>query len=699
MTIAPFLNGGGRAAEMIRARDWSDHPLGTPDQWPEGLCSALSLIVNSPESMILCWGPELWFFFNEAYFPLLGPRLDWAMGERFDRVWADGLEQAMPIIEAAYAGNSPRYVDVPWKLDTDRGAADTWWSFSYSRILDRRGDIAGLFIFTNETTARVLSDAALKRSQAELTTALDDLRQLNRTLELRVDQRTTERNLLASIVETTDSVVNVIDLDYNWMAINRAGIDAFEAVFGVRPKVGDNILHLIADQPEQQAAVRSAWDPALAGREYTATGEFGDPSRGNVRRAYEMKFNAVRDGRGRQVGAFQFVTDVTERRKAEAALLEAQDALRQAQKMEAMGQLTGGVAHDFNNLLTPILGSLDLLQRRGTLSAREARLVDGALQSAERARTLVHRLLAFARRQPLQSGPVDLVTLVGGMSELIASTAGSPVAVRTMIAADLPPALADANQLEMAILNLCVNARDAMPDGGTLTIAADCPDAQATAAAAVAPGLYVRLSVIDTGTGMDAETAARAIEPFFSTKGIGRGTGLGLSMVHGLALQLGGTMAIVSAPGLGTRIDLWLPVSGERVRQVEAGDEEAAGEAGFRGRALVVDDEALVRMTTADMLQSLGYEVVEADGATEAEQMLAQRRFDLVVTDHLMPGRTGVWLARSIHDRHPGLPVLIVSGYADIDGLAPDLPRLTKPFREAELARAIAGLAGTPTDR
>lgn len=699
MTIAPFLNGGGRAADMVRARDWSDHPLGPPDQWPEGLCSALSLVVNSPESMILCWGPELWFFFNDAYFPLLGPRLDWAMGERFDRVWADGLEQAMPIIEAAFAGNSPRYVDVPWKLDIDRGAADTWWSFSYSRILDRRGDIAGLFIFTNETTARVLSDAALKRSQAELTTALDDLRQFNRTLELRVDQRTAERNLLASIVETTDSVVNVIDLDYNWMAINRAGIDAFEAVFGVRPKVGDNLLGLLADQPEQQAAVRASWDPALAGDEYTTAAEFGDPARGHERRAYEMKFNAVRDGQGRQVGAFQFVTDVTERRQGEMALREAQDALRQAQKMEAMGQLTGGVAHDFNNLLTPILGSLDLLQRRGSLSAREARLVDGALQSAERARTLVHRLLAFARRQPLQSGPVDLSLLIGGMADLIASTAGSPVAVRTTIAADLPPALADGNQLEMAILNLCVNARDAMPDGGTLTIAADCPDAHATAAAGVTPGRYVRLSVIDTGTGMDAETAARAIEPFFSTKGIGRGTGLGLSMVHGLALQLGGTMAIVSAPGLGTRIDLWLPVSGEGVRQAEAGDDDAAGEPGLRGRALVVDDEALVRMTTADMLESLGYEVVEADSATEAEQLLAQRRFDLVVTDHLMPGRTGVWLARAIHERHPRLPVLIVSGYADIDGLAPDLPRLTKPFREAELARAIAGLAGTPTDR
>ncbi len=696
MTVAPFLNGGGRAAELIRARDWSAHPLGPPDTWPDALCSALSLVVNSPESMILCWGSDLWFFFNDAYFPLLGPRLPWAMGDRFDKVWADGLEQAMPIIHDAYAGHSPRYVDVPWRLDTDRGAADTWWTFSYSRILDRQGDIAGLFIFTNETTARVLSDAALQRSQGELTTALDDLRQFNRTLEDRVAQRTAERNLLATIVETTDSIVNVLDLDYNWLAINRAAAVEFERTFGLVPKAGDNMLALLADQPVEQAAVRAAWAPALSGQEYILTGEFGDAAQGHQRRAYEMKFNAVRDDAGNRIGAFQFATDVTERQRADAALREAQDALRQAQKMEAMGQLTGGVAHDFNNLLTPILGSLDLIQRRSGLSPREARLIDGALQSAERARTLVQRLLAFARRQPLQPGPVDLAALVGGMRDLIAGTIGPVVEVAVVVPADLPPALADANQLEMAILNLCVNARDAMPDGGTITIAADRPDGAAAAAIGAGPGRYVRLSVIDTGTGMDADVAARAVEPFFSTKGIGQGTGLGLSMVHGLASQLGGTMEIVSAPGLGTRIDLWLPVSGEVPRAPDVPD--AVADPRFRGRALVVDDEALVRMTTADMLQSLGYETTEADDADDAERLLAQRRFDLVVTDHLMPGRTGVWLARAIHARQPRLPVLIVSGYADMDGIAPDLPRLSKPFREAELARAIAALTA-PSER
>jgi PAS domain S-box-containing protein len=693
MTIAPFLNGGGRAAQMIRDRDWSDHPLGPPDRWPDALCNALSLVVNSPESMILCWGPELWFFFNEAYFPLLGPRLPWAMGERFDRVWADGLEQAMPIIHAAFAGDSPRYVDLPWKLDTDRGAADTWWSFSYSRILDRQGDIAGLFIFTNETTARVLSDAALKRSQAELTTALKDLRELNHTLEHRVAERTAERNLLATILETTDAFVHVLDKDYRWLAINRAGSTEFARVFGVEPQAGDNMLALLEGRPDEIAAVRAVWDRALAGEEFTAIREFGDPGQVGHRRAYEMKFNRLFNDVDERIGAFQFVTDVTDRIRAESQLRDAQDALRQAQKMEAMGQLTGGVAHDFNNLLTPILGSLDLLQRRSGLSPREARLIDGALQSAERARTLVHRLLAFARRQPLQRDPVDLNRLVDGMAELVASTVGPQVSVTTMLLPDLPAGMADAHQLEMAILNLCVNARDAMVDGGRITIATDLPDPGAVEAVGMAPGRYVRLSVIDTGSGMDPEVAERAIEPFFSTKGVGKGTGLGLSMVHGLALQLGGRMDIVSAPGLGTRIDLWLPVSENAATMAEAGDEADVAPGDFRGRALVVDDEALVRMTTADMLQSLGYDTVEAEGAGEAEHMLAARRFDLVVTDHLMPGPSGTWLARMIRDRYPGLPVLIVSGYAEMEGVAPDLPRLAKPFREVELARAIAALS------
>jgi CheY-like chemotaxis protein len=360
--------------------------------------------------------------------------------------------------------------------------------------------------------------------------------------------------------------------------------------------------------------------------------------------------------------------------------------------MEAMGQLTGGVAHDFNNLLTPIVGSLDMLMRRGLGSEREQRLIGGAMQSAERAKTLVQRLLAFARRQPLQASAVGLAQLVNGMAGLIGSTLGPKIEIRVELANDLPPARADANQLEMALLNLAVNARDAMPEGGTLTISAARESVRAGHRSKLAQGHYVRLSVADTGTGMDEVTIGRAIEPFFSTKGIGKGTGLGLSMVHGLAAQLGGGLTIESEIGHGTEVELWLPISTDPLDDPRPGEREAVV-ATARGRALLVDDEDLVRMSTADMLSDLGFEVVEASSAEEALSLIGDgTRPDLLVTDHLMPGMTGAELARKARLLIAGLPILIVSGYAEVEGIAPDLPRLTKPFRNSELAERLREL-------
>jgi PAS domain S-box-containing protein len=388
------------------------------------------------------------------------------------------------------------------------------------------------------------------------------------------------------------------------------------------------------------------------------------------------------------------LNETLEQRVAERAeeLAVAQEALRQAQKMEAMGQLTGGVAHDFNNLLTPIIGGLDLLHRQGLGGPREQRLVEGALQSAERAKTLVQRLLAFARRQPLQPGPVDLPELVGGMVELVASTSGPRIRIETRMDAPLPYARADANQLEMAILNLAVNARDAMPDGGTLTIAGTAETVEAGSIPGLAPGRYVRLCVADTGVGMDEATLARAVEPFFSTKGVGRGTGLGLSMVHGLAAQLGGALTLESGEGEGTTAALWLPVSDAAPTLAAARPEPEAAARAVAGTVLLVDDEPLVRASTADMLTELGYEVVEADSGQDALALIEVRVPDLVITDHLMPGLSGTDLALILASERPGLPVLIVSGYANLDGLPPDLPRLTKPFRQADLGACVARL-------
>jgi PAS domain S-box-containing protein len=374
-------------------------------------------------------------------------------------------------------------------------------------------------------------------------------------------------------------------------------------------------------------------------------------------------------------------------------LAQAHNALRQSQKLEAMGQLTGGVAHDFNNLLTPIVGSLDMLQRRGLGGERERRMIEGAIQSAERAKILVQRLLAFARRQPLKEEPVDLAGLVDGMADLVASTTGPQIKVVVESTEGIPAAMTDRNQLEMALLNLSVNARDAMPDGGTLRITTGSEAIGRGHRSRLPPGTYIRLSVADTGIGMDEETLARAIEPFFSTKGVGKGTGLGLSMVHGLASQLGGALTIASRPGLGTNVDLWLRVADMQPAPDEKGDQPAIRGEGA-GTALLVDDEALVRASTAEMLADLGYSVVEAASAEEALRLMRSGvRPDVLVTDHLMPGMSGTDLARHAREARRDLPVLIVSGYADLDGIAPDLPRLIKPFRSNELAVALQGLA------
>lgn len=387
--------------------------------------------------------------------------------------------------------------------------------------------------------------------------------------------------------------------------------------------------------------------------------------------------------------------DLSETKAREAELEIAQEALRQSQKMEAMGSLTGGVAHDFNNLLTPIIGSLDMLVRHGVGSDRERRLINGALQSAERAKTLVQRLLAFARRQPLKVTAVDVGRVVEGMMGLMRSTLGPTVELRTDLAAELPPAMADANQLEMALLNLAVNARDAMPGGGQLTIAAHPDKVRADRPGGLPTGRYVRLSVIDTGTGMDAETVKRAIEPFFSTKGVGKGTGLGLSMVHGLAAQLGGELTIDSTPGQGTTITLWLPMSASEA-DLSAPTLHLPTQGTALGTVLVVDDEDLVRMSTADMLVDLGYKVVEARSAEGALTLVnGGLEPDVVVTDHLMPGMSGAQLAHALTALRPGLPVLIVSGYAEEEGIDASLPRLTKPFRAAELAASLMALSPT----
>ena len=365
--------------------------------------------------------------------------------------------------------------------------------------------------------------------------------------------------------------------------------------------------------------------------------------------------------------------------------------LHEAQKLETLGQLTGGVAHDFNNLLTPVIGNLDLLRRRFPDDPRAQRLIDGGLQAASRAATLVQRLLAFARRQDLQPRPVAIPALLEGMSDMLARSLGPTIDVDIAFTPDLPAARVDPNQLELALLNLAINARDAMPGGGPLRIEASEVDRPGVGA--LSAGHYIRIAVIDGGLGMDRDTLARAVEPFFSTKGQGKGAGLGLSMVHGLAAQLGGMLALTSAPGQGTTAEILLPTTTEQPGETEH-DSVVLKEAVVRATILLVDDEELVRNGTADMLRDIGYEVLTAASGAEALMLLRSgAEINLLVTDYLMPGMNGVDLVQAAGSVVPGLPALLITGYSNIaSGPGAALPRLAKPFRQVDLAARVAEL-------
>ena len=376
---------------------------------------------------------------------------------------------------------------------------------------------------------------------------------------------------------------------------------------------------------------------------------------------------------------------------AEVATRErTQEQLLQAQKMEVVGQLTGGVAHDFNNLLMAISGNLELLRKRLPDDPRTQRLIDGAMQGARRGASLTQRMLAFSRQQELKTSSADLVTLLVGVRELLERTLGPQIALTIVAPPGLPPAQVDANQIELAILNLVINARDAMPDGGEIRISVEKEEDGKRAG--LSAKAYLRLSVADTGWGMDAATLKRAIEPFFSTKPPGKGTGLGLSMVHGLAVQLGGLLELSSKVGKGTTATLWLPIAAtQSTIEVPQIDELRESR---KATILVVEDDPLIAMSTVDMLEDLGHTVVEANSGKRALEILeGGRSVDMMMTDQAMPGMTGMELAKLVRRKHPSMPVLLVTGYADLPASQRSvLPRLSKPYRQSQLKAEIERL-------
>ncbi|MFZ5782354.1 MAG: PAS domain S-box protein [Pseudomonadota bacterium] len=443
--------------------------------------------------------------------------------------------------------------------------------------------------------------------------------------------------------------------------------------------------------PEDRARNEPARSLGIAERDGRFEAEAWRVRRDGTRFWANVVIDAIRDPDGRLLGFAKITRDITERREAELALERTREALLQAQKLEAIGKLTGGVAHDFNNLLTVVIGSLELLRRYlPDADPRVTRLLDNAMQGAQRGATLTQRMLAFARRQEMDLQPVDLIELTHGMRDLLQRSIGPQIAIETRFPLTLGIVQADANQLETALLNLAVNAADAMPQGGTLIISGrneSAPDDGSLPA-----GRYVRLIVQDTGEGMDQATLARATEPFFTTKGIGKGTGLGLSMVQGMTEQLGGKLVLKSRAGEGTSVELWLPAA----TASDAAQEEAAGTTPLPAspplKVLAVDDDPLVLANTRVMLEDLGHTVLAATSGQQALALLERTSgIELVITDHAMPRMTGAELLTAIAGRHPRMPVILASGFAELpSGTEAGETRLAKPYDQQALANAIA---------
>jgi PAS domain S-box-containing protein len=434
-------------------------------------------------------------------------------------------------------------------------------------------------------------------------------------------------------------------------------------------------------------------------------------------RWFKLRSIPVRTDDGRITRWFGTATEITDLVEARDTLARSNDELEglvaertrerevvlkqlhESQKMESIGQLTGGVAHDFNNLLAVILGSLSLLKKSLPDNPRTSRLLEGAIQGAERGATLTRRLLAFARRQELTLEAVEIQKLIPELLDFLRQSVGPNISIAVDIDPDVHPVKIDANQFELALMNLAVNARDAMPKGGVLTIT--CRDETVTGQANqpnnLPRGDYVRIGVADTGAGMGEETLSKAMEPFFTTKGVGKGTGLGLSMVHGLTAQSGGAMHISSELGKGTVVNLWLPrAQRDDVRPAVEDIVVPLPEDASRGlRILVVDDDSLVSMNTAYMLMDLGHSVLEASSGAHALRVFeTDSQFDVVITDYAMPGMTGVDLATKIKEVRPQLPVIIATGYAELQSnVALGFPRLSKPYTQKELAEVLQTVA------
>lgn len=516
---------------------------------------------------------------------------------------------------------------------------------------------------------------------AKITRDLTERKKAEETLQRSEEQF---RRLIQSV---TDYAIYMLDVAGHVTSWNVGA----QRIKGYRPDeiIGKHFSRFYTPQDRERGEPQRALETATREGRFEKEGERVRKD-GSIFIAHVV-IDPVRDESGELIGFAKVTRDVTQQKAAQRELERARETLFQSQKMDAVGQLTGGVAHDFNNLLMAVLGSLELAKKRlPDGDPQLARLIGNAVLGARRGAALTQRLLAFARRQAIEPQPTDLRVLVTNMVGLLERSVDPSVKIEIKFPPALGLVLADENQLELALLNLAVNARDAMAQGGTVTISAE--ERAIGAGHDLSAGAYVRLCVTDRGTGMDEETLARATEPFFTTKGVGKGTGLGLSMVHGMAEQIGGRLVLKSRKGEGTTAELWIPIARADMKAGSGTKDPLVGTQKARAlRVLAVDDDPLVLFNTVSMLEDLGHTPFEANSGQEALAKLQAHAVDLIITDQAMPQMSGIHLIETARMLQPDLPAILATGYAEMPkGAGKGVLKLDKPFDEEGLASAIA---------
>ncbi|MBY4590602.1 MULTISPECIES: hybrid sensor histidine kinase/response regulator [Rhizobium] len=614
-----------------------------------------AIYMLSPEGIITSW--------NTGAQRFKGYKPSEILGEHFSRFYSEE-DRAAGIPERALttAREQGRFEGEGWRQRKD--GSRFWAHVIVDPIRRPSGELIGFAKITRDLTERRAAENAIRQSEEQF------------------------RRLVQGV---SDYAIYMLDPDGNVSSWNFGA----ERIKGYRPDeiIGRHFSTFYT--PEDRAAGVPQTALGIARAEGRFEREGWRVRKDGTRFWASIVIDAIRDDDGQVLGFAKITRDITEKMETQRALEQAREELFQSQKMEAIGQLTGGIAHDFNNLLMAVLGSLEILKKRMPQDRSLTSLVDNAMQGAQRGAALTQRMLAFSRRQELHMEPIDVSGLVRGMMDMLSRSLGPLTRIETSFPIRLPTILTDPNQLEMAILNLVVNARDAMPSGGRILLRA-AEESVPPGKGPLPSGRYVRIAVIDDGEGMDAKTMEQAITPFFTTKGVGKGTGLGLSMVQGLASQSGGRLMLKSRLGEGTTAELWFPVvTLEQAAEVTADPAQRAENTPRGLRIVAVDDDGLVLMNTTLMLEDLGHTVFEAMAGPEALEIMRKQPVDLVICDHAMPRMTGAELAEVIREEWPEMPIILATGYAELpEGTRiANLPRLGKPFSQAQLADAISRVA------